>query len=203
MEDGFSIASRPIAVPAGLESRTKSGVIVDLAVVGDPDRLVLVCHRLMSASHVHDRQSPMPQAHRSLGPKPFAVRPPMAQDVAHAFHTRLVHEFPGVQTDDACYAAHEGLPALDDEHWLVELDAVMGALESEPRGTWPMAFDRPDGRRRIMHVPNGPKECHDAEGQERQCRVDEQRRWTALAVIGRDPASRGVQAPFEDLSLER
>src|SRR5207249_1133352 len=106
MKDGLGIASRPVAVTARLEPRAQSGVIIDLAVVSDPDRLVLVCHRLMPAGHVHDRQPPMAQPYRPLHPEPLTVRPPVAQNVAHALHARLLHGLPQVQADDAGDAAH-------------------------------------------------------------------------------------------------
>ena len=101
------------------ERGPKGGVIVDFAVVDDPNRPVLVGHRLPAAEHVHDREPAHPQAHRSLDPEALAVRPAVAQHVPHPRETRLVHGFPLVQFDDPHDPAHALVPNLarhDEAH---------------------------------------------------------------------------------------
>src|SRR2546426_366961 len=101
VEDGLGVAPGPVVVPLRLERRAQLGVVVDLAVVGDPDALVLVRHRLMPRRHVHDGQAAVTQAGRSVHPEPLAVRPPMAEDVTHPLEPRLVRGFLGIEPDDA------------------------------------------------------------------------------------------------------
>src|SRR4030095_16055240 len=50
MEDGLGVAAGAVAVAARFESRPERGVVVDLAVEDDPDRAVLVAHRLPAAA---------------------------------------------------------------------------------------------------------------------------------------------------------
>ena len=49
VQDGFGVGARLIAVPGLFERRPERGVIVDLAVEGDPERAGLVAHRLVAA----------------------------------------------------------------------------------------------------------------------------------------------------------
>ena len=50
-----------IDVALGLELFAELGLVVELAVVGDPDRAVLVGHGLGAAGQVDDRQPAMPE----------------------------------------------------------------------------------------------------------------------------------------------
>src|SRR5262245_58945116 len=67
-------------------------MVVNLAVVADPDRLVLVRHRLAGGwRQVDDREAPMAEAAapRRIDPRAGAVRTAVAHRVAHAVDVRL------------------------------------------------------------------------------------------------------------------
>ena len=87
-------------------------MVVDLAVVDDPDALVLVRHRLSTARDVDDRQAAVSEADRPVDPEPLTVRSPMAQHVPHALQTRLVDGLSWIQIDDANDPAHGRLHEL-------------------------------------------------------------------------------------------
>src|SRR2546422_1009576 len=97
MEDRFRVASSPIAVPSGLEPRTKSRMVVDLAVVDDPDSLILVRHRLVTTGHVNDRQPPVSEPDRTFDQETLAVWPSMPEHVAHPLETCFVHGLTRIQ----------------------------------------------------------------------------------------------------------
>src|SRR4029453_19254754 len=109
MEDGLRVASRAVPVPALLKAGAEGGVIVDLTVVGDPDGLVLVCHGLMPAGDIHDRQPSVAQPDRAFNPQALAVRAPVPEDVAHALQARLLYGLTGVQAEDAGDPKHSPL----------------------------------------------------------------------------------------------
>src|SRR3989442_4530084 len=106
MEDRFRIASSPIAVPPRLEPRAKSRMVVDLAVVDDPDGLILVRHRLVTTRHVDDCQPSVSEPDRSFDQEALAVRPSVPEHVAHPVDARLVHDLTRIQLDDAHNSAH-------------------------------------------------------------------------------------------------
>src|SRR5881396_2603272 len=112
VHDRLGVAARPVAVAPRLEARAQRGVVVDLAVVDDPDGLVLVGHGLVTARHVDDRQPAMAESDRPVEQQALAVRPAMAEHVAHPFETRFVLGLPGVALDDSRDAAHGSARAL-------------------------------------------------------------------------------------------
>ena len=101
---GVALGGEPVA--ASLELGPKLAVVVDLAVLDDPDRLVLVADRLIAAREIDDGQASRSEAdvavdvratavgaavneglvHRSqdLGIDPFAVEPRDSADSTHA-----------------------------------------------------------------------------------------------------------------------
>src|SRR5437867_11546649 len=101
MEDRFRVASSPVAVPLRLKLWSEGRMVINLAVEDDPDRLVLVRHRLVAASHIHDRQPPMSQPARPFHPEPLVVRPPMAQGITHPRQARLIRSNVWIQPDAA------------------------------------------------------------------------------------------------------
>src|SRR5581483_1519886 len=68
MKNRLGIAARAVHVTGRFENWTKSGVVINFAVVGDPYRLVFVRHRLVAAGEVYDRESAMTEADRSVDP---------------------------------------------------------------------------------------------------------------------------------------
>ena len=87
---GVAAAREP--VPILLQLPVQLEMVVQLPVLGRPDRPLLVPHRLMAAGHIHDRQAPRPQRHpRRLIRAPI-IRPPMRQHIRHPVqHTRREH----------------------------------------------------------------------------------------------------------------
>ena len=81
-------------------------MVVDLAVVDDPARLVLVGHGLLTARDVDDGEAPVAEPHRSFRPQALAVGPPMTEHIPHALEQRFVHALAGVQVDNADDATH-------------------------------------------------------------------------------------------------
>jgi len=55
-------------VPSRFKPGTEGGVVIDLAVVDDPDALVSFAERLMAAGYVDDRKPPVSEPDRSLDP---------------------------------------------------------------------------------------------------------------------------------------
>src|SRR5271157_2459430 len=66
MDDGFRITVGPELVPFGFESIAKFGKIVNLAIEHNPNRIVLVGHRLAAAFDVEDAQAPVRQANTAI-----------------------------------------------------------------------------------------------------------------------------------------
>src|SRR5581483_9256834 len=83
MEDGLSIRSRLITMPCGFKSGPESGVIIDLAVVSDPQRAILVAHRLPAALDIHHRQPPVAQVRVRIVVETKVVRPAMPDRLRH------------------------------------------------------------------------------------------------------------------------
>src|SRR6185437_8523110 len=108
VEDGLGVGAAAVAVAALLELRAQRRVVVDLAVVDEPDALVLVRHRLRAARQVDDREPPVAEANRAVEPQPLAVGAAMAQRLAHALHAGAVHALARVQPDDAGDSTHAG-----------------------------------------------------------------------------------------------
>ncbi len=97
VHDGLGVAAGPVAMAVRLEAGAQGGVVVDLAVEGDPDPLVLVRHRLLAARDVHDGEAAVGEADRPVDPEPFAVRAAMAEHVAHALEAGFLHHVPRVE----------------------------------------------------------------------------------------------------------
>src|SRR5207247_5816013 len=66
VQDRLSIGSCAVAVPPCLESRSECVVIVNFPVKNDPDALILVWHRLMTARDIYDRQAAGPQPNSAV-----------------------------------------------------------------------------------------------------------------------------------------
>src|SRR6266853_357015 len=91
------------------ELTPEPAMIVNLAVVCDPDRSVLVRHRLRGGrAQIDDRQAPMPESDASVRGYPHArpVRPAMNHGVAHARDVLGQHRMPAVELEDSDDAAH-------------------------------------------------------------------------------------------------
>ena len=92
----------------GFELVSQLGLVVELAVVGDPDRAVFVGHRLGAAGHVDDRQPAMPERSRSLTIKTVAIGPAMGEGCRHPLDDRAIGRLAG-PIHESGDAAHEDL----------------------------------------------------------------------------------------------
>src|SRR5438105_9301855 len=86
------------------------GMVVDLAVKGDPKGLVLVAHGLRGSDRkINNRKAAMPQTHSGIGRDPGtgAIRSAMADRVEHARKIFLAHSEGSLsESERTDYAAH-------------------------------------------------------------------------------------------------
>ena len=92
-------------------------MVIDFAVVDDPDSLVLVRHGLVATGYVNDRQPSVSKTDRPLDQEPFAVGAAMAEYVAHPLEARLVDDLSWIQLDDAGNPAHRHYPRPTTTSW--------------------------------------------------------------------------------------
>src|SRR5688572_29154168 len=67
-----------------LELLARGAVVVDLPVEDDPDRAVLVRHRLLSGAQVDDAEATMGECRACIAVQAGFVRPAMSDHIAHA-----------------------------------------------------------------------------------------------------------------------
>ncbi len=155
---------RAVAVAARLQPRPQRGVVVDLAVEDDPDRAVLVRHRLVAARHVDDGQPAVGEPHRrrpGTGPRRRdrggAARP--ACDAGGALPRRLAgpaSRFPRCRTwlDRSAVADSAGLrgtgspAARTSRPFSASVDRLAAVLEHDPGHVPSLEDQRPHRRRR-------------------------------------------------------
>ena len=107
MDDRFGVAARSIAMPLRLEAGPQRGVVVDLAVEGDPHAAVLVGHRLLAGrADVDDGQAAMREADGAVDEQTGAVGTAMGQHIAHPAKAIDVNGLTRIEMNDACEAAH-------------------------------------------------------------------------------------------------
>src|SRR6266446_614341 len=82
-------------------------VVEDFAVERDPQRTVLVAHRLLAAREIDDAKPGMRETHAILGVKSSIVRPAMSQ---HPDHPAQGFRGDGrsIKIEYACNATHKG-----------------------------------------------------------------------------------------------
>ena len=90
MDDGLGVGAGSIAMARLLEFLADGGVVVDLAVEHDPDRLVFVGERLMTGCQVHDAQPSVADRCLLIRKQPGIVRAPVGEQVAHISHARAL-----------------------------------------------------------------------------------------------------------------
>jgi hypothetical protein len=66
VDDDFGIAPRPEYVAKALQFLSQLKKVVDLAIKYDPGRLFLVCHGLMAACKIDDRQPTKAKTYRTI-----------------------------------------------------------------------------------------------------------------------------------------
>ena len=80
---GFGVAVALVAMTGSLELGTNVGVVEDFAVVGDPQRVVLVGHGLAAGGEVDDAEAAVAQGNFTLHVETGAVGPTMRDDIGH------------------------------------------------------------------------------------------------------------------------
>ena len=106
MDNYLGIAARTEHMAQRHEFSHQRLEIIDLAVIDDADRPILVVKRLIPAREVDDRQAAVaePDARRKM--KAVAVRPAMTEDVGHASQQRSIDLGTPAVVENTCYAAH-------------------------------------------------------------------------------------------------
>jgi hypothetical protein len=84
VQDGFGVGARLIAVPGLLECWTERGLIIYLAVKGDPERAGLVRHRLVAALDVDDAEAPLGEVRPRVVIKTKVVGAAMSDRIGHS-----------------------------------------------------------------------------------------------------------------------
>ena len=82
------------------------GILEDLAVLGDPDRAVLIAQRLTASRQVHDREPPRPQGQARLDVDMLVVRSAMGDRAGHRQEPRCGKLALTSQIDCAGNATH-------------------------------------------------------------------------------------------------
>jgi hypothetical protein len=73
---------------------TELDVVVYLAVEDDPDRSILIPHRLMTTGNINDRQAPVAEMYAKLfiNPEAFSVGPAMSKLLRHSLKQSIVND---------------------------------------------------------------------------------------------------------------
>jgi hypothetical protein len=109
-----------------LELFPECGVVIELAVVTNPNRAVFVGHRLGAAGDVNDRKPAMPERHRPITVNPIAVRPPVRQRGRHTLHDSAI-SFQAGTVHESSYTAHLVLLSVVRAQW-----SVVGSPDAAP-----------------------------------------------------------------------
>ena|SRR5437588_2776529 len=107
MNDRFGIAGRLINVAACFEAGAKVSMVVDFSVVGYPNILVFIAHRLMAACEIDDRKTPMAEADLSVDVCSSVIGSAMCEAVPHSHEGRRVNRAVEVCRDgDSANSTH-------------------------------------------------------------------------------------------------
>jgi hypothetical protein len=93
-------------MPALFEGRSNVRVVVNLSVVCDPDRVVLVRQWLVAASEIDNAQTTMGEEGGAIRMKTGAIRPAMGEDITHTESRRDVIVNKAVGRDNAGDSTH-------------------------------------------------------------------------------------------------
>src|SRR5918993_5556619 len=106
MKNRLGIAPGPVTMARSFHFTTEHGVVVDFTVENDPQTVVFVGHRLMSAVEIDDGQATMGQTYRSVQPHPRSVRTTVLLHRRHAFQARWLCPLPMIKFQNSSYGAH-------------------------------------------------------------------------------------------------
>jgi hypothetical protein len=105
VDEHLGVAARGEAVPASGQLGVQRLVVVDLAVLDDQHRAVLVAHRLVAVGEIDDRQAPVAEGDRAVGLRPALVGPAVLERVEHRVQ-RPVVDRPAVEGHQSADPAH-------------------------------------------------------------------------------------------------
>ena len=106
MDDGLGIALRAITVAAGFEIRAQLLVVVDFAVVNNPEVLVLVRDWLVPCLDVDNAQSAHGQSNVALHKEPVIIRTTVHDLRIHIRQRVAFHVPDPTETKDSANSAH-------------------------------------------------------------------------------------------------
>src|SRR5271169_737025 len=106
MDDDLGIAARAKDMTEGRELGHQRLEIVDLAVVDDANRMVLIIDRLIAPSQIDDGEPAVPEPDPRRIVETIAVRATMAENVSHATEQAPVGVATPAIVKDAGYPAH-------------------------------------------------------------------------------------------------
>src|SRR5262249_54232934 len=104
VDEHLRVAGRAEAVALGDQLRAELGEVVELPVVHDPYRAVLVRHRLVARREVDDAEAPVPEYDAVVGVEALPVRSPRRARVGHPADELAIRPRAGDPAD----AAHRG-----------------------------------------------------------------------------------------------
>src|SRR5438270_7471137 len=93
-------------MPFGDQLISESDVIVDFAIVGNPNRAILVAQRLMSQRDVNDAQASVPEGDMTIDIKTAVIRTSMDQGLIHRVDPSGIDSFIPVIIENAVNPAH-------------------------------------------------------------------------------------------------
>ncbi len=106
MDEDLGVAVGGEPVPEPLQLLAQLAVVVDLAVLDDRDRPVLVGDRLVAVLEVDDREAPGGKSHAVGLEEPVAVRPAMDEPGVHPPHPVEVRACAALSRGDAANPTH-------------------------------------------------------------------------------------------------
>jgi hypothetical protein len=107
VHDHFRVAVRAEPVAERFELALQLGEVVELPVVRDPERAILVRDRLLAARGIDDRQAAMPERGRAIEEEAVAVGTAMAERSGHSARRALVRRC-AVDAKQSRDSAHAG-----------------------------------------------------------------------------------------------
>ncbi len=84
VDDGFSVAAGAVVMSLGLQRGAQLRMVVDFAIENDPDVMIFVGQRLVSALDVDDAKPPHGQTDILFDEEALVVRPAMHDAAVHA-----------------------------------------------------------------------------------------------------------------------
>jgi hypothetical protein len=129
VNDDLRVTSSVEDVSERLQFGDQRLVVIDLAVVDDDDRAVLVVKRLLSRGDVDDGEAPMTETDAGLDVHALAVGSPVRLRVVHALQQRTIDVPPNSSVEKAGDAAHTRQALIWIRPW-----ANLSRPERESRG---------------------------------------------------------------------